>query len=31
MAKTNKEKQDLLYEYMHLRYPAVAVKLIEDD
>ncbi len=31
MAKTNKEKQDLLYEYMHVRYPAIAVKLIEDD
>lgn len=31
MAKTNKEKQDLLYEYMHIRYPAVAVKLIEDS
>ena len=31
MAKTNKEKQELMYEYMHLRYPAVAVKLIEDD
>jgi len=31
MPETNKAKQELLYEYMHLRYPAVAVKLVEED
>ena len=31
MPRTNNEKQALLNEYMHLRWPALAVKLIEDD
>ncbi len=31
LSKTNAEKQELLYSYMNLRYPAVAVKLVGDD
>ena len=31
MTMTNETRQKLLYSYLNLRWPAVAVKLIEDD
>ena len=31
MPETNLSKQELLYRYLDLRYPAVAIKLIEED